>query len=90
MQCFVYKGDNKDDFYLYLAEELSEQVSARLPDALLTLLGELRPVIDFKLSAEKQLVQADAQQVMSDIKTQGFYLQMPKKDMALEEHQYFN
>jgi len=90
MQCFVYKGDNKDDHYLYLSEELTDEVLERLPKALLTLLGQLHPVVDFELSADKQLAQAEAPQVMADIQEQGFYLQMPKKDMALEEHQYFN
>ena len=90
MQCFVYKGDNKDDHYLYLAEELSDEVAERLPKALLTLLGQLHAVVDFTLSADKQLAQADAQQVMTDIKQQGFYLQMPKKDMRAEEDRVFS
>lgn len=90
MNCFVYKGENKDDHYLYLAEELSQEVSERLPSGLLTLLGELRPIIEFQLSADKELAQADAEQVIADIQAHGFYLQMPRKDMAFEEDQYFN
>ena len=90
MRCYVYKGDKKEDHFLYLPQELDDQVIDEIPAALLALLGELHAVVSFELSVEKQLAQADPVQVISDIEQHGFYLQMPKKDMSAEEDQYFN
>ena len=90
MHCFVYKGSNKQDHYLYLPmarEELSEDA---LPSALLAMLGELSLVVEFELNAQRSLPQAEPQQVLDDIAEQGFYLQMPKKDMLAEESRWFN
>lgn len=91
MQCYVYKGDRKEDHYLYLDDELDlSKPESNLPVAIVRLLGELSFVLDFELTPEKKLSQADAQQVIADIKSQGFYLQMPKKDMRAEEDRLFS
>lgn len=89
MHCYVYKGAFKPDHYLYLQEEISG-AEASLPEALLAMLGELSLVVEFDLQADRELPQADAAQVLADIKAQGFYLQMPKKDMRAEEDQLFS
>ena len=91
MNCYVYKGDRKDDHYLYLASAFDVQKPNKdVPGAILTLLGELSLVLEFELSANRQLPQADAQHVLDSLSDQGFYLQMPKKDMHAVEDQYFN
>ena len=92
MNCYVYKGDRKDDHYLYLTSEFDLQKPNEdvVPGAILTLLGELSLVLEFELSADRKLPQADAQHVLDSLNDQGFYLQMPKKDMAAVEDQYFN
>lgn len=90
MHCYVYKGERKEDHYLYLSDEIVADQSPDIPDALLTLLGELSLVIKFDLSADRALPQADANQVIQDITDQGYYLQMPKKDMQAEEDRLFN
>lgn len=90
MQCYVYKGDRKEDHYVYLAEELNaDEPDKSLPAAILKLLGELTFVLEFDLTPERTLSQADAQKVLSDIESQGFYLQMPKKDLRAEEDRIF-
>ena len=63
---------------------------AGLPPMLVEMLGELTLVVDFDLDGERTLAQADAAQVISSIEKQGFYLQMPNKDMLAEEEQFFN
>ncbi|NND82854.1 MAG: hypothetical protein HKN50_10540 [Gammaproteobacteria bacterium] len=88
MQCYVYKGD-KEDHYLFLAEPLEELEDDVLPAALVSLLGDMTLVVEFDL-AGKSLAQADPEQVEASIRDNGFYLQMPKKDMRLAEDQYFN
>ena len=90
MHCYVYKGEKRDNHYLYLSEEIEPDQQPDIPDALLTLLGELSFVIKFELSADRELPQAEAKQVMQDILDQGYYLQMPKKDMQAVEDLLFN
>jgi len=91
MYCYVYKGQNKDNHYLYLAQEFAaDKLPADFPTSLLTMLGDLSLVVEFELNDERKLPQADPQQIKRDIVAHGFYLQMPKKDMALMEDQYFN
>jgi len=91
MYCYVYKGEKKDDHYVYLPDAFDhEKPPEGFPDGILRLLGELSLVVEFELSPDRQLPQADAKQVICDIESQGFYLQMPKKDMFLEEDQFFN
>ncbi len=91
MQCYVYKGQNKDDHYVYLNKALDvEALDDELPAAILTLLGPLQFVLEFDLTPERSLPQADVAQVLADIESQGFYLQMPKKDMRDEEDRLFS
>ena len=90
MHCYVYKGERRDDHYLYLSDEIVSDQKPDIPEALLSLMGELSFVIKFDLSADQELPQADAKQVMQDILDQGYYLQMPKKDMQAEEDRLFN
>lgn len=91
MQCYVYKGKNKEDYFVYLAQELDlKSPEQHLPSAILALLGELSLVLEFELSPTRSLSQANAEQVLADIEEQGFYLQMPKKDMRAEEDRFFN
>jgi len=91
MQCYVYKGDRKPDYFVYLGQELDLHESQKvLPSSVITLLGDLEFVLEFELTADRHLAQADASMVLSDIEEQGFYLQMPKKDMRAEEDRIFN
>ena len=85
LHCYVYKGSRQVDHFLYLPEKLpecsaedAEPNSLNIPAALLTLLGELTLVVDFELTPDRFLAQADANLVLADIRAQGFYLQMPK------------
>lgn len=91
MQCFVYKGDKKENHFLYLNREFDQaNLPENFPTAILTLMGELSFVVEFYLEAERELAQADATHVLADIRAHGYYLQMPKKDMDALEDQYFN
>jgi len=53
-------------------------------------MGELALVTSFELSPDRHLAQADPKQVIADIDSQGFYLQMPRSDHFAEEDRYFN
>ncbi|MGK0375939.1 MAG: hypothetical protein ACJA2E_002425 [Arenicella sp.] len=91
MQCYVYKGENNDNHFLYLKQEFDkDNLPDQFPDAILRLMGELNLVVEFELTADRILAQADAERVLADIQAHGFYLQMPKKDMDALEDEYFN
>ncbi len=91
MLCYVYKGERKPDHYLFVDRQLEQLVEdAQLPAAISTLMGDLEFVLEFELTPDRKLSQADANQVLADIESQGFYLQMPKKDLRAEEDRLFS
>lgn len=81
VNCVIYKGNKKPDSYLYI--EKADDFS-RLPDILISLLGELELVMCLELSAQRKLVQADVVEVMEQLQTQGYYLQMPPNQQRPE------
>lgn len=72
--CSIYKSRKKDEMYLYTtrADGLT-----RVPDVLMQQFGAPVHVTDIMLSAQRPLARADVTQVLENIQTQGFYLQMP-------------
>ena len=91
MNCYVYKGDRKDDHYLYLPTEFDPASSNdELPQIVLKLMGGLSFVLEFELTQDRKLSQADAKHVIESIESKGFYLQMPKRDLNAEEDALFN
>jgi len=74
MQCFVYKGSRKTDTYLYVTKEGD---FSQIPDALLTLLGDLEQVLTVDLTMREKLANADIQVVSKQLESQGYYVQMP-------------
>lgn len=74
MRCVIYKGERKRDTYLYVERE---DDFARVPPALLAMLGTLQRVMSLELVEGRSLAQADAEQVRQSLKQQGYYLQMP-------------
>lgn len=74
MECDVYKSLKKEDYYLYV--EAGEGLS-RVPEALLQHFGEVEKALTFELTAERKLAREDAGQVLGNLKSQGYHLQMP-------------
>lgn len=74
MKSVIYKAQKKQDSYLYV--ELEDDFS-NVPETLLSILGSLEFVMNLELDADRKLARADVNQVMADLKEQGFYLQMP-------------
>jgi uncharacterized protein YcgL (UPF0745 family) len=90
MKCYVYKGDKKEDNYLFLNYEFdSEQIPSEFPAAILLMMGELSLVLEFDLHPDRAMPQADAKQVLADIESKGYYLLLPKKDMKALEDEIF-
>ena len=59
MNCAIYKGHRKPDTYLFIEEKDSFE---RIPEALMTMMGELTLVIELELSPERKLAQADVEE----------------------------
>lgn len=74
MNCYVYRSDRKQGMYLYLVEK--DDFSS-VPESLLNLLGETVFSFEFDLSQDRKLVRAEAQEVIRNMKENGYFLQMP-------------
>jgi len=85
--CDIYKGNKKEGMYLYVDKK---EGLSRIPDVLLTSLGQPSLVTTLMITPSKKLARANARQVLDDIGRQGFYLQMPPSlyplDPALAEN----
>ena len=72
--CAIYRSAKKVDSYLYVEREGE---FARVPQALLDMLGQLTLVMSLELHPQRTLAQVDVMQVMESLRQQGYYLQMP-------------
>jgi uncharacterized protein YcgL (UPF0745 family) len=72
--CAIYKSSKKDEMYLYV--DMKDELT-RVPAALLAIFGAPVPVTTMLIDVDRKLARADAKQVLADIESRGFYLQMP-------------
>ena len=72
--CEVFRSPRKTEMYLFVDKA---QGYKELPEALLNQFGEPESVMTILLTPERKLARADAAEVLSQIESQGFYLQMP-------------
>jgi uncharacterized protein YcgL (UPF0745 family) len=77
----VYKTRRTLDMYLYVdhAEDLT-----RVPDALLERFGQPELALTLTIGPERRLARADAREVLAQIRTTGYYLQMPPADGSID------
>jgi hypothetical protein len=84
MHCYVYASLRKADTYLWLLEPAE---TARLPESLSLLLGDLRPVLEVELHPERKLPHEDTAQVLENLRNQGWHLQLPPSEtLAVANH----
>ena len=77
MKCYVYKSSKKEDTFLYLGKKDRFDL---LPEGLLILFGKPGFVLEFELTKDRTLAQADAKQVLADLHEHGYHLQIPRQD----------
>ena len=77
MKCFVYKSSKKADSYIYINQKDNFD---NIPEQLLCMFGTPQFTLEFELTEDRKLSQAEAKQVMQNLDTQGYYLQMPSKN----------
>lgn len=81
MHTWIYKAQRKENTYLYITAKDNFE---RVPPSLLELLGELHFVIDIVLTKQRRLAQAQVDEVLQQLKTEGYYLQLPAGDYIPE------
>ena len=81
LTCFIYRSPRKADTYLYLLEK---DDFSHLPLELLQAFGEPEFSFQFELSPQRCLAKEDPAQVYSNLKLQGFHLQM-QDDLLIEQ-----
>lgn len=74
MDCFIYKGCKKADAYLYSCRKNEFH---HVPQTLLALLGKLQYVMSINLNKDSKLANARVETVLSQLRHQGYYLQLP-------------
>ena len=77
MKCWIYKGNRRQETYLYLPQE--DDVS-RVPEGLLDAMGPLELVMSLTLSPQRTLARANPDEVIAQLRERGFYLQLPPVD----------
>ncbi|MEP6390912.1 MAG: YcgL domain-containing protein [Halioglobus sp.] len=78
--CQIYRSPRKAGMYLYVDKQ---EGTERVPDALLTQFGVPEEAFTLLLSPERTLARANAEEVLSAISDQGFYLQMPPSESEM-------
>ncbi|HIL93147.1 MAG TPA: YcgL domain-containing protein, partial [Cycloclasticus sp.] len=76
VSCAIYKTKKRDGLYLYVKEQDDFE---DVPPEVMKQFPEPEHVFDLELSAERPLAREDVIKVISNLKTQGFHLQMPPK-----------
>jgi uncharacterized protein YcgL (UPF0745 family) len=81
IDCSVYRSGKKAETYLYLAQGLTFD---DVPPELRQAFGEPAFVMQLKLSEQRRLARVDVLQVLEQLETNGFYLQLPP-ELPVEE-----
>ena len=72
--CSIYRSKKKDEMYLYVDKT---KALSLVPEALLKMFGQPEHRMDMLLTADKKLAKAKAEDILSNIDAQVYYLQMP-------------
>lgn len=78
MLCNIYKSLRKNDTYIFLPK--GKEVTEVLPDVLKVVMGDTEFVMELEITPDRKLAREPAEVVLSNIKTQGFHLQLPPAD----------
>ena len=77
MKCAVYRSNKKEMTYLYLPE--ADDMS-NVPETLMNMISPIERVLEFELTSDRTLAMENATEVLSQLKEQGWFLQMPRQD----------
>jgi len=74
LPCWIYRSSKKNEMYLYLREEGDFD---HVPEALMGLFGTPTLVMELQLHPQRPLAREEVDQVLINLRSQGFHLQMP-------------
>jgi len=74
MDCTIYKGKRKPDYYIFMPSEMSTD---ELPTEIQGMLGELETVMQLDITLQTTLAQSDPAVVLDIIQEKGFFIQIP-------------
>ena len=77
MNCSVFRSNKKTYTYLYI---LAGKHFDDLPPALLSAFGPPEFVMDLELTPGRKLASEDVDEVMGNLRDNGFHLQLPPGD----------
>ncbi len=81
MLCHIYRSSRKVDTYLYLANKDDFSI---VPESLLGLFGDPEFSFSFELSMDKKLARENAAEVLDNLSSQGYHLQL-QSDVLIEQ-----
>ena len=81
MFCHIYRSSRKPDTYLYLVDKDDFSI---LPENLLSLFGDPEFSFSFELAIDKNLVKEDTAEVLENLESQGYHLQL-QSDVLVEQ-----
>ncbi|MES2819693.1 MAG: YcgL domain-containing protein [Pseudomonadota bacterium] len=81
--CSIYKSPRRNEMYLYVEKS---QALKKVPESLLVAFGAPIHTFDLVLSPERALAREDIHQVLANLETQGYHLQMPPAEDEYIEH----
>jgi len=79
--CHIYRSSRKPDTYLYLVDKDDFSI---LPENLLSLFGDPEFSFSFELAIDKNLVKEDTAEVLENLESQGYHLQL-QSDVLVEQ-----
>jgi len=81
MLCHIYRSNLKLDTYLYLIDKDDFSV---VPQKLLRVFGEPEFSFSFDLTEERELAREDTAEVIENLSTQGYHLQLQSDELVEE------
>jgi len=81
MLCHIYRSNRKIDTYLYLVDKDDFSV---IPADLLRIFGPPEFSFSFDLSAKRSLAREDTSEVLENLDSQGYHLQL-RDDILVEQ-----
>jgi uncharacterized protein YcgL (UPF0745 family) len=74
MLCAVYKSSKKQETYLYVP---GRDDFSKVPETLLKMFGAPKFMMIMPLKKDRELARVDIHKLRLELKTKGFYLQLP-------------
>lgn len=81
MLCHIYRSNRKPDTYLYLRDK---DDFSEVPDELLRVFGPPEFSFSFDLTGKRELAKEDAVEVIGNLESQGYHLQLCDDELVEE------